>query len=138
MRTKRLKQLSSKGLKSLSSGRRTQARIPRRSVIENESQGAANGSSGELLGESLGDPLADQPEKRVGHVPLRTCVVCRRKAPKIELRRFVRNSDQGALVDLRQQLPGRGFYVCNHLLCLDKLTSTGKRRKRCKGEMHGQ
>ncbi|WP_161788442.1 YlxR family protein [Desulfonatronum thiodismutans] len=71
-------------------------------------------------------------------MPERTCVVCRRKAPKIELRRFVRDSERGPLVDLRQQLPGRGLYVCNQSSCLDKLTSTGKRRKRCKGEMHGQ
>ncbi|TVQ98103.1 MAG: YlxR family protein [Desulfovibrionales bacterium] len=66
------------------------------------------------------------------------CVVCRHKAPKSALRRFVRDPDRKPVADPGQTLPGRGLYVCNQPSCLDKLTSTVKRRKRCKGEMHGQ
>ncbi|WP_459938806.1 YlxR family protein [Desulfonatronum parangueonense] len=66
------------------------------------------------------------------------CVVCRNRYPKTELLRFISDPERGLVADPRQWMPGRGCYVCKTESCQDKLTSTRKRRKRCKGEMHGQ
>jgi uncharacterized protein len=66
------------------------------------------------------------------------CIICRKRFPKPQLLRFIRDPQLGPVADARQRMPGRGFYVCNNSMCLEKMTSTRKRRKRCKGEMHGQ
>ncbi|MCL7487277.1 MAG: DUF448 domain-containing protein [Desulfobulbaceae bacterium] len=55
-----------------------------------------------------------------GHVPIRTCRSCRRKAPKHELSRFV--LEHGRLVDDDQgqgqgQGRGYGFYCCPDTAC---------------------
>lgn len=71
------------------------------------------------------------------HVPMRMCVICRMRAPKDRMRRYVRGVEGQPVADLRQLMSGRGFYVCDKPSCLEKMTM-GKRRKRCKGEMHVQ
>ncbi|MDR1432073.1 MAG: YlxR family protein [Propionibacteriaceae bacterium] len=43
--------------------------------------------------------------------PVRTCVGCRRKAPKTALLRLVAGPDGGVLVDHSQTAPGRGAYA---------------------------
>ncbi|HEX2089205.1 MAG TPA: YlxR family protein [Actinomycetota bacterium] len=43
--------------------------------------------------------------------PERTCVGCRRKAPKSELLRMVRHDDGDISVDPSAKAPGRGAYV---------------------------
>jgi predicted RNA-binding protein YlxR (DUF448 family) len=50
--------------------------------------------------------------------PVRTCVGCRRKAPKSELLRLTWN---GALViDVEQVQPGRGAYLHRDRACLEQ------------------
>jgi len=58
------------------------------------------------------------------HVPLRTCVGCRAKAPQAELLRVIQNS--GRLVaDPRRRLPGRGAYVHRASDCVRRATARG-------------
>ncbi|MER3521314.1 MAG: DUF448 domain-containing protein, partial [Acidimicrobiia bacterium] len=42
------------------------------------------------------------------HVPLRTCVGCRRKAPKQEMLRIVATKDGRVEIDPVGSMPGRG------------------------------
>jgi uncharacterized protein len=46
-------------------------------------------------------------------VPTRTCIGCRRKAPKEELVRIVRARGGEVVLDRSGHAPGRGAYVCN-------------------------
>lgn len=52
--------------------------------------------------------------------PVRMCRVCRRRAPKGELARWVQ-TPQGAVADPHQRLGGRGFYTCSKV-CAAKLS----------------
>lgn len=64
--------------------------------------------------------------------PLRTCVICRRKLPKIELRRHTLTS-QGYTLDLKQRAEGRGVYICHEELCLErfkKYRQTGRKQRK--------
>lgn len=56
-----------------------------------------------------------------GHVPERTCVLCRKKRSKGELIRLV-FKDGGILVDPEQKLGGRGAYLCKD--CFSKKDSS--------------
>lgn len=49
--------------------------------------------------------------------PQRTCVACRRVAPKRGLIRVVRNSDGNVSVDRSGRQNGRGAYLCRDLVC---------------------
>ena len=52
--------------------------------------------------------------------PIRMCRVCRTKAPKAELQRWV--VQEGKLVaDKAQRLPGRGVYICDKERCREIL-----------------
>ena len=51
------------------------------------------------------------------HVPIRTCVACRRQDAKGELIRVVRQPDGTVRVDERGKLPGRGSYLCPDPAC---------------------
>jgi predicted RNA-binding protein YlxR (DUF448 family) len=53
-----------------------------------------------------------------GHVPVRTCAGCGRKAPKSQLRRFVARG--GRLAVAGPADPGRGAYTCDRLLCFER------------------
>lgn len=57
---------------------------------------------------------------RRGHVPMRTCRSCRRKAPKRELERLI-EVDGRLDVDATQQAPGRGVYCCRVGACRERL-----------------
>ena len=64
---------------------------------------------------------------------MRTCAVCRRKAPKAALLRHVCLADNGAvrvMADLEQRLPGRGFYSCGEEPCRERLTLVCRKRFR--------
>lgn len=50
--------------------------------------------------------------------PQRTCVGCRRVAPKREFVRLVCDNDLGVVVDADARLPGRGAYVCGIRECV--------------------
>jgi predicted RNA-binding protein YlxR (DUF448 family) len=49
--------------------------------------------------------------------PIRTCAGCGRKAPQVELLRFV--ARDGALAH-SQRGPGRGAYTCRRLACFER------------------
>ncbi|MEJ5365839.1 MAG: YlxR family protein [Desulfosoma sp.] len=54
--------------------------------------------------------------KSSGHVPYRTCIVCRSKRPKGELLRLALDQERRVIPDCRHRLPGRGAYVCETCL----------------------
>jgi predicted RNA-binding protein YlxR (DUF448 family) len=60
--------------------------------------------------------LARKIEKRVKHIPQRTCVGCRQVLPKRQLVRVVR-TDAGVIVDLTGKVAGRGAYLHNQRSC---------------------
>ncbi len=61
-----------------------------------------------------------------GHVPQRTCVVCRKAGPLQTRLRFV--LVEGNIVfDMLRRLTGRGRYVCNDNACLEGLEKWRKR-----------
>jgi hypothetical protein len=62
----------------------------------------------------------------VAHVPERTCVGCRGKAPKAELLRLVRSPDGVVLVDPAGSTPGRGAYVHRDRSCVDAALAKGR------------
>jgi uncharacterized protein len=49
--------------------------------------------------------------------PIRTCAGCGRKAPQVELLRFV--ASDGALTH-SARAPGRGAYTCRRLACFER------------------
>ena len=63
---------------------------------------------------------------KAGHIPQRTCVVCRKKSEKKKLMRFVL-LDSEIVLDLNYKIEKRGYYVCDDNDCLQKL---GKRVKK--------
>ena len=72
---------------------------------------------------------------KAGHIPLRTCVVCRQKKEKEDLIRFgVLNNE--IIYDLNGKLEGRGNYVCDRNECLEKISKWKSRHidKRNKGK----
>ncbi|MBN4064826.1 YlxR family protein [Dehalococcoides mccartyi] len=50
--------------------------------------------------------------QKTGHIPTRTCVVCREKRPRIELLRIVRTPKGEIVIDKTGRMDGRGAYVC--------------------------
>lgn len=54
---------------------------------------------------------------KAGHVPERSCVLCKEKKTKPELLRFIVMSGD-YVIDYRQRLTGRGFYLCNGNECI--------------------
>ncbi|HXZ98977.1 MAG TPA: YlxR family protein [Candidatus Binatia bacterium] len=65
---------------------------------------------------------ADRPPRGEGsgHVPLRSCVGCRRKRPKQELIRLAVDPLGTVILDAPARAPGRGAYLCrdNGVECL--------------------
>jgi uncharacterized protein len=53
-----------------------------------------------------------------GHVPIRTCLGCRKKKRKEELIWFVQNNEGAVSVNEKKLHRGRGFYLCPELGCL--------------------
>jgi predicted RNA-binding protein YlxR (DUF448 family) len=51
------------------------------------------------------------------HVPQRSCIACRKTAPKKELVRIVAGPE-GVMVDETGKKKGRGAYICPELDCL--------------------
>lgn len=47
----------------------------------------------------------------MGHLPERTCILCREKMDKSQLLRIVKNND-GFYLDKNHKKDGRGAYVC--------------------------
>ena len=57
---------------------------------------------------------------RKKHIPLRTCVICRKKTDKRRLQRIVRSPDGGISADPTGKQDGRGAYLCDDPNCWDK------------------
>ena len=58
------------------------------------------------------------------HVPIRTCVGCRKKVPKDCLLRIV-FADAVAVVDEQKRMPGRGAYLCRQERCFLRAEKSG-------------
>ncbi|MBU1003277.1 MAG: DUF448 domain-containing protein [Proteobacteria bacterium] len=57
------------------------------------------------------------------HVPVRMCVICRRRFPKRELTRYICPAGaKGPIQDESQTLPGRGAYLCSDEACEERLS----------------
>ena len=56
--------------------------------------------------------------RAVKHVPLRTCVICRRKTAKPDLTRIAAIPDGTVAVDDSGKRLGRGAYVCREGECI--------------------
>jgi len=68
-------------------------------------------------------PLCKGEETSVhkGHVPLRTCLICRKKKEKKTLIRLTVQADGSMTRDPKQRAAGRGYYVCDDPFCLERL-----------------
>lgn len=54
------------------------------------------------------------------HIPIRSCLGCRKKRRKEELIRLKIEPGGSVLVDWMKNLGGRGFYLCPEEACLKK------------------
>lgn len=63
--------------------------------------------------------VAKKAQKRIKHVPLRTCIGCRTVLSKRELIRIV-HTPQGVLVDPTGKATGRGAYLHNIRSCWEQ------------------
>ncbi len=60
------------------------------------------------------------------HIPIRSCIWCRKKVPKSELIRLSL-VDGKALKDKNKKQIGRGAYVCYRLECLARVSRNERR-----------
>jgi uncharacterized protein len=63
--------------------------------------------------------VSKKPQKRVKHVPQRTCIGCRTILAKKTLIRIVRTPD-GVQVDPTGKAPGRGAYIHGSRSCWER------------------
>ena len=63
---------------------------------------------------------------KVGYIPQRMCVVCRRKTEKKKLMRFVL-LDSEIVFDLNCDIEKCGYYVCDDNGCLQRLKKRVKK-----------
>jgi len=63
--------------------------------------------------------VAKKPQKRIKHVPQRTCIGCRTVLAKRELVRLVR-TPEGVKLDPTGKIAGRGAYVHNIRSCWEQ------------------
>ncbi len=64
---------------------------------------------------------------KAGHIPLRTCVICKCKAEQKIFLRFVL-VDKEIVFDLNRKFPAYGYYVCDKNECLEKIEKWVKRK----------
>ncbi|MBW2028314.1 MAG: YlxR family protein [Deltaproteobacteria bacterium] len=69
-----------------------------------------------------------------GHIPIRTCICCRRKGPKDKFIRLVADSSGQVLMDKRGDMKGRGAYICKNPGCLERLFKHKQLRRVFKGD----
>ncbi len=70
-------------------------------------------------------PDVEGHTRRRKHVPLRTCVACRRTLAKRDLIRIVRTPEGTIEIDLKGKRAGRGAYVCHQQDCWDAALKQG-------------
>lgn len=57
---------------------------------------------------------------RQKHVPIRTCIACRRQRPKREMVRIVRSPEGHVHADTTGKAHGRGAYLCRERGCWER------------------
>jgi len=72
------------------------------------------------------------------HVPLRTCVACRRTLAKRELVRIVRTPEGSIEVDLKGKRAGRGAYLCHQQECWEAALGQGLLGRALKTRIAGE
>ena len=58
-----------------------------------------------------------EAQKRLKHIPERTCIACRRRRQKWEMLRIVCDIEGKLEIDTRGKKSGRGAYLCKSLDC---------------------
>jgi predicted RNA-binding protein YlxR (DUF448 family) len=59
-------------------------------------------------------------------IPLRQCVGCSDRKPKVELLRVVRTPEGEIVLDKTGRKNGRGVYLCNDVKCFNKPRKNGR------------
>lgn len=72
---------------------------------------------------------------RPKHVPLRTCVVCRRKEAKRGFVRIVRTPEGVVTIDPSGKANGRGAYLCSDLACWQRAAESTVLERALKAEL---
>ena len=57
----------------------------------------------------------------VKKIPIRTCIACKTEKAKKELIRIVKNKEGVFSVDRHGKASGRGAYVCDSAVCMNKI-----------------
>ncbi len=52
-------------------------------------------------------------------MPVRSCIVCRKKNEKANLLRIVTDSNNNSVLDCNQKINSRAIYICNDRKCLE-------------------
>ena len=61
--------------------------------------------------------------------PVRTCMGCNEKKEKKQLIRIVKNKMNEISVDRTGKIEGRGAYICDNIVCLEKIIKTKRLEK---------
>jgi predicted RNA-binding protein YlxR (DUF448 family) len=67
--------------------------------------------------------MTKKARSRRKHIPVRTCIICRKAVAKRTLHRIVSVPEQGLLIDPSGKMPGRGAYLCSERACWEKATA---------------
>ncbi len=59
-------------------------------------------------------------QQRIRKIPMRQCLGCNERKPKIELLRVVRSPEGEISLDFTGKKSGRGAYICRDAKCLKK------------------
>jgi predicted RNA-binding protein YlxR (DUF448 family) len=71
-------------------------------------------------------PVSSEEEHTAAADPYRRCMICRNKAPRMTLLRFVCLPPENVLLfDARHRAPGRGVHVCPRLRCVERAVGGG-------------
>ncbi len=79
-----------------------------------------------------------QIQKRVKHVPERTCIACRQKRAKWELVRIVRTPQGAVEIDGGGKKAGRGAYICRLQGCWEVALKRKKLEHGLKTEINSE
>ncbi len=59
-------------------------------------------------------------QQRIRKIPMRQCLGCNERKPKVELLRVVRDPEGNISLDFTGKKSGRGAYICKSVRCLKK------------------
>lgn len=71
-------------------------------------------------------------------IPLRTCVISKNQYPKKDLIRLVVQENNFILLDIKQNKPGRGFYISKEKEVIEKFLKSNYTKKRFKIELSSE